>query len=173
MLRPVQPDDLQAIQRWRGDPKVTRYWISRAAPTLDELANWLQENRRTGSWTWLILDETGQPIGYADVFGINYEHEHAELAIMIGERSRWGLGYATESLMTLLGYLLASTEAGGAGLHKISLSVATDNLAARRVYRACGFREDGVLRDDLKYDGRWHDQILMSVLANEFRALPD
>ena len=168
LLRPIVSDDLAAIQRWRSDPEVTRYWITRAVPTLDDLHDWLRENERSGSWTWLILDETAERIGYINVFGVSREHRHAELAMMIGERSRWGEGYAREALAALLVYLLTPADASGAGLHKVSLSVFAENVAARKAYRACGFREDGLLREDMWYDGRWRDQILMSVLEDEF-----
>jgi RimJ/RimL family protein N-acetyltransferase len=170
-LRALVVDDLPHVQRWRSDPEVTRYWITRVVPTMDDLRDWLQINQQSGSWTWLIEDERGIPIGYSDVFGINIEHRHCELSLMIGERSRWGSGYAKESLMVLLGYLLGDVSVLGAGMHKVTLSVFAENVAARKAYQAWGFREDGVLREDMWYDGRWHDQILMSVLADEFRAV--
>jgi RimJ/RimL family protein N-acetyltransferase len=167
-LRALIVDDLPAVQRWRSDLEVTRYWITRQVPDLADLKAWLEENRRTGSWTWLIQDEHGNPIGYCDVFGISEEHRHAEFALMIGERSKWGRGYAREALHVLLRYLLSDKAESGAGLHKVSLAVFADNRAARKVYQSCGFREDGVLREDMFYDGRWHDQILMSLLAREY-----
>jgi RimJ/RimL family protein N-acetyltransferase len=168
-LRALQESDLPAVLRWRSDSEVTKYWVTRDVPTLDDLREWLAENRRSGSWTWVILDERGDLIGYTDVFGISREHQHCELSLMIGERDRWGSGYARETLMVLLQYLLSAAETGGGGMHKVSLSVFAENIGARRAYEACGFQADGVLREDMWYDGRWHDQILMSVLADEFQ----
>jgi RimJ/RimL family protein N-acetyltransferase len=170
-LRALVVDDLPHVQRWRSDPEVTRYWITRDVPTLDDLHVWLTSNQQFGSWTWLIEDEQGIPIGYCDVFGISIEHRHCELSLMVGEQSRWGSGYAKESLMVLLGYLLGDVSVSGAGMHKVSLSVFAENVAARKAYQVWGFQKDGVLRDDMWYDGRWHDQILMSVLAEEYRAV--
>jgi RimJ/RimL family protein N-acetyltransferase len=62
---------------------------------------------------------------------------------------------------------------GGLGLNKVYLSVFAENIAARRAYARCGFREDGVLREDMLRDGAWHDQILMSVLAREIDGGPE
>jgi RimJ/RimL family protein N-acetyltransferase len=167
-LAMLDENDLAGVQRWRSDPEVTRYWITRRAPSLENLRSWLDENRASGSLTWAIRDESGTLIGYCDVFGISREHRHAELALMIGERDSWGHGYARESLTVLLDHLLAPERDGGAGLHKVSLAVFAENQAARRVYSACGFKEDGVLREDMYYDGKWYDQILMSILEHEF-----
>lgn len=161
---------LPAVQRWRSDPEVTRYWITRDIPTIVELTDWLHLNRLSGSVTLAILDEHDAPIGYTDVFSIDREHRRCEIALMIGERGSWGRGYAREALTALLQYLFASLEGGGQGMHKVTLAVFAENLAARRVYQACGFREDGVLRDDMYRDGEWHDQVLMSILEHEFNA---
>jgi RimJ/RimL family protein N-acetyltransferase len=159
---------LPAVQRWRSDPEVTRYWITQAVPSLDELRAWLRGNRTAGSITLTVLDETQEPIGYADVFNIDRDHRRCEISLMIGDRSSWGKGYASEVLMALLGYLFGRRAGGGEEMHKVSLAVFAENHAARRVYAKCGFREDGVLRDDMYRDGDWHSQILMSILEHEF-----
>jgi RimJ/RimL family protein N-acetyltransferase len=168
-LRPLLETDLQAVQRWRSDPEVTRYWVTRQIPTLGDLKEWLAENRRTGSLTLLIEDETGRPIGYSDVFGISNEHRHCEVSLMIGEPGTRGRGYGYESLRVLLTYLFAPHDNRISPMHKVTLSVFEENHAARRLYERCGFRVDGVLREDMWYDDRWHDQFLMSVLADEFQ----
>jgi RimJ/RimL family protein N-acetyltransferase len=164
LLRPLRDDVLPAVNRWLGDPEVTRYWIRQTQPSLAELHDWLAANRNAGSITLAIEKHDGTPIGYIDVFDIDLEHRRCEISLMIGERAEWGRGYAREALRLLLGYLFETLE-----MHKVTLSVFADNEAARRVYLACGFREDGVLRDDMYRDGRWHDQILMSILESEFQ----
>jgi RimJ/RimL family protein N-acetyltransferase len=168
-LAPLTVGHLDCVRVWRSDPEVTRYWISRRAPTEAEVREWFQHNQAPGTLTWVILDETAVPIGYVNLFAIDDESRRAELALMIGERRVWGHGYAREALRALLTHVFAERGAGGLGLHKIYLSVFAANLAARRVYAACGFREDGILREDMYRDGAWHDQVLMSVLAREFR----
>ncbi len=169
-LVPFEEAYLEPLRRWRADSEVTRYWITQAVPTPEEMRAWLAANRQAGTLMWLIRSETGEPIGYADLFNLDRENRKAEVSLMIGERAAWGRGYARDALRTLLRHAFAPAEAGGVGLHKVSLSVFAENAAARRVYAACGFREDGVLRDDMWRAGAWHDQILMSLLESEFAA---
>lgn len=172
-LVPLTEQHLGAVRRWRSDPDVTRYWITQAVPSAADLDHWLAENRREGALTWLIQTADGAPIGYTNLFNRDEENGKAELALMIGERRVWGQGYAREALRTLLRHAFRSRHAGGLGLHKVYLAVFSENTAARRAYRACGFREDGVLREDMLRDGAWHDQILMSVLDREFAELEE
>jgi RimJ/RimL family protein N-acetyltransferase len=169
-LAPLTEAHLDAVRRWRSDPEVTRYWITQAVPSADDIRAWFDDNRRAGALTWAILAAGRRPIGYTNLFDLDRENRHAEVSLMIGERSDWGHGYAREALRVLLRHAFAPTAAGGLGLHRVVLCVFAENEAARRVYRACGFREDGVLRDDMYRDGAWHDQVLMSVLDREFAA---
>lgn len=167
-LIPLTEEHLEAVRRWRSDADVTRYWITQAVPTPAEILAWFSWNQASGTLTWAILAQDGSPIGYTNLFDIHEEHRKAELSLMIGERDYWGQGYARDALAALLRHAFTPRDRGGLGLHKIYLAVFVENAAARRVYAACGFREDGILRDDIYRDGRWHDQVLMSVLEHEF-----
>ncbi len=51
----------------------------------------------------------------------------------------------------------------------MSLSVFEFNEVAISTYAELGFREEGRLRRALLRDGAFHDAILMSVLASEWR----
>jgi hypothetical protein len=59
----LESEHLPAVQRWRSHPEVTRYWITQAVPSLDELQGWLRTNRVSGTITLAVLDEDDQPIG--------------------------------------------------------------------------------------------------------------
>nr|WP_245837279.1 GNAT family protein [Virgibacillus phasianinus] len=54
-------------------------------------------------------------------------------------------------------------------LHRIGLDVFEYNARAIKAYKKLGFQEEGVIRDELFYDGKFHDSILMGVLRKEFR----
>ena len=54
-------------------------------------------------------------------------------------------------------------------LHRVSLTVLDTNERAIACYRKCGFVEEGRLREDWYQEGRYHDLIVMGVLAPEFR----
>ena len=165
-LVPLGQEHFASVRRWRSDPEVTRYWITQEVPDDAAIRVWHERNLAAGALVWAVL-HSGEPIGYVTLFDLDEVNRKAELALMIGERSAWGQGFAKETLRIALSHALMPVARGGLGLHKIYLSVFAENVAARRAYAACGFHEDGVLRDDMFRDGKWHDQILMSVLEGE------
>ncbi len=54
-------------------------------------------------------------------------------------------------------------------LHRITLTVVAENLAAQHIYRKIGFVDEGRLRDAFRRDGRWHDMLTMGLLEGELR----
>jgi RimJ/RimL family protein N-acetyltransferase len=59
------------------------------------------------------------------------------------------------------------------GLHRIQLGVTPFNPAGIRAYEKAGFTEEGRLRESVMHDGRWYDEILMSILDHEWAARRD
>jgi RimJ/RimL family protein N-acetyltransferase len=62
------------------------------------------------------------------------------------------------------------------GLHKITLTVVTENHAAHHIYRKAGFVEEGRLRQVFRRDGRRYDMFTrrydmftMGLLEGELR----
>jgi aminoglycoside 6'-N-acetyltransferase len=54
--------------------------------------------------------------------------------------------------------------------HRLVIDPAADNEAAIRCYSAVGFRPVGVMRQyECGPGGRWHDGLLMDLLADELR----
>ena len=85
--------------------------------------------------------------------------------ITIGERDAWGRGYGGEATSLMVDHAL-----GSLGLHRVALSVFAFNERAIRAYERVGFVHEGRAREAIWRDGRWWDEIHMSVLEPEWRA---
>ena len=56
------------------------------------------------------------------------------------------------------------------GHHRLTIDPAADNLRAIRTYEKVGFKPVGVLRQyERGVDGKYHDGLLMDMLAGELR----
>lgn len=56
-------------------------------------------------------------------------------------------------------------------LHRLELSVFSFNPRAQRVYEKAGFRVEGIRREVVKDGDAYADDIIMSLLAEEWRTL--
>ena len=75
-------------------------------------------------------------------------------------------GYGTDAIETILKYAFNKMN-----LHKIELRVYEFNKRALKCYEKCGFKIEGVMREDLFRDGKYHNTIFMSILRSEFHEI--
>lgn len=53
--------------------------------------------------------------------------------------------------------------------HRIDLKVLDYNLRGIRCYEKCGFKKDGVLRENAYIEGKYYSDIVMSILDYEYQ----
>jgi RimJ/RimL family protein N-acetyltransferase len=171
VLRPHEPGNLRAFERWYSDPDVarlTRYQDGPMRP--DEIERFFTARVVGPDSLALAVHEkaTNRLIGTCAFSQLDGDNGSALYHITIGEKDAWGHGYGTEATMVMLRHAFESLN-----LHRIALSVFEFNERAIRSYRRCGFTVEGHSRDAIWRDGRWWDEISMSILEPEWRQLRD
>lgn len=166
-LRPFESADLPLVQGWANDPEI-RALTGEVLPMGEAGASEFMERVRTDRdrvWFAVVLKERDKVIGEAGLLRMFHAWRATDLTIILGDRSAWGRGYGTQAIHLLLDFAF-----GYLSLHRVSLGVVGFNERALRFYESVGFRREGVQRDGYFYDGRYHDFIMMSLLAEEYRA---
>lgn len=104
LLRPVTPEDYQAVFRWCGDPKVNKYMIYPLYKSAEAVRAWLESKPVASPDEFdygFVLKETGELIGEGGMF---YHPEEGLWHIGYNLRSDlWGRGLTTEAVMRKLG----------------------------------------------------------------------
>ena len=72
-------------------------------------------------------------------------------------------GYATEAAVLLLRFMFAERR-----YHKCLAAIFAHNEASLALFRRLGFTEEGRLREHVFFVGRYHDLVMMGMLADEF-----
>jgi RimJ/RimL family protein N-acetyltransferase len=110
------------------------------------------------------IEVDGLYIGGCALFHFDNTAQTCELGIGIGDKSYWGKGYGREAVQLLLDYAFRLRN-----MHKVWLTTHGANERAQRAYRACGFVEEGRLRDHVWHDGRYQDLVYMGILRREWQ----
>ena len=166
VLRRHVPENVVAFQRWYADPEVARLARYQDTPMRsDEIDRFFQLRALgTESMTMAIHDrDTDRLIGSCAFSQVDGDNGSAMFHITIGEKDVWGRGYGTEATQLMLDHAF-----GTLGLHRIALTVFEFNERAIRAYRRCGFVVEGRARESIWRDGRWWDELAMSVLSSEW-----
>ena len=113
------------------------------------------------------LDDPPVLVGNIGMWGTRpWATRCATLGIALG-REYIGRGYGTDAMRVIVSYGFREM-----GLHRIQLGVAPFNPAGIRAYEKAGFVEEGRLRESVLHDGRWYDEVLMSILDHAVGCWP-
>lgn len=85
-----------------------------------------------------------------------------EIAVGILPAAR-GKGIGTRAQHELVAYLFAHTR-----VERIQATTDPENIAELKCLKKLGFVQEGVVRRAQWRGGRWHDQLLFSLLRNEY-----
>jgi RimJ/RimL family protein N-acetyltransferase len=152
------------------DPQVRRLSGTHQEFTAEQLRTVFADRElRHDRADWLIRSqEDGTAIGDCALIDLDPDNAEAHYRIAFDSMAHTGRGNGTEATDLVLEYAFET-----AGLHRVALEVFDFNTNAQRSYEKSGFVREGVWREHLRWDGAWHDAILMSVLDHEYTELRD
>jgi RimJ/RimL family protein N-acetyltransferase len=154
-LADVAPDN-EAIEH-----PDTSHWLNpvSAGDPADVFAG-IEKMRTDGeALTFTIADTDGTYLGSIVMFLKG--HDTAELAYVVAPEAR-GRGLARGAVTLLGDWAVANL-----GIHRLQLCISPENAASLRVAEACGYREEGLLRDAFTVRGRREDVLMLSRLATD------
>lgn len=102
-------------------------------------------------------------IGFAELDGIQWNHQNAWIGIGLGDRANWGKGYGRGAMELILKFAFHELN-----LHRVQLTVFNYNERAVSPYKKLGFVQEGVLREYLSRDGRRYDMLMYGLLRSEW-----
>jgi ribosomal-protein-alanine N-acetyltransferase len=161
LLRPYEPEDIEALHRLWTEPLVRRYlWDDRMiarAEAADVVASSLADWSRAGLGQWILrLIGVDAVVGFC---GFRFEAPAAAPELLVGlTAEQWGRGLATEAAKAVLRYAF---EVWGA----TRIWAATDrpNAAAIRLLERLGMRPE---REE-EHEGR--RLLIFGLIAEDFR----
>lgn len=107
--------------------------------------------------------EEGKYIGGCGINSINWLSRIVTVGIFIGDKNYWGKGYGTDAMKVLLRFIFEQMN-----MNKVKLNVFGFNQRAKRSYEKCGFKVEGVLKQEIFRDGQYYDDYAMAILFEEW-----
>jgi RimJ/RimL family protein N-acetyltransferase len=167
-LRRHERENIAAFQRWYADPEVARLTRYQDGPMRPEEIERFFAVRALGPESLAMaihVRETDRLIGTCAFSQLDADNGSALFHITIGERDTWSRGYGSEATSMMVDHAFRVL-----GLHRVALAVFAFNERAIRAYLRVGFVIEGQAREAIWRDGRWWDEVQMSILESDWRA---
>ncbi|KMZ44265.1 MULTISPECIES: GNAT family protein [Bacillales] len=166
-LRPIGTEDTELYFRSLFSKETRMLTGTQKHFTREQIHQYIENKGQDSSSVLLLicLCENDQVIGDVQIGDIDRNNRSAFIRISIDQNAYQGKGYGSEALLLMLDYGF-----GILNLHRIELNVFAFNERAIHTYEKLGFQREGIQRQALYYNHAYHDSILMSMLADEYRA---
>jgi len=168
VLGPHQPENLDTVHAWENDDSLLAMSADSMAHTSIEEARKSLERWMRGSddaiHLGIYLAGSGELIGFLQIACIDRENERCKIGIVVGDRSRWGAGYATEALRLAVRHVFTALD-----LNRIGAETYANNPRSIRLLQRVGFRREGVLRESVRRVDGFVDELLYGLLRREWQ----
>lgn len=165
ILRPVDLADVtEDYVSWMNDPKVNRYMETRFRSQLPEDIQAFVRDARADSdihFFAIVLKKHQRHIGNIKL-ALRPEHSRGEISLLIGDKTQWGLGLASEAISLVVEYGFRSL-----GLIKITAGCYASNIGSARAFEKCGFKREALLRGEYECEGERVDGIRFARFVND------
>lgn len=106
-------------------------------------------------------------IGTVKLGSIDWNNKTADVGIMIGDKTCWGKGLATETITLLCGYAFKHLR-----LRKLTGGCLSGNIAMIKCFQRVGFIREGIRRKQYWDGTMFTDHVVYGLLKKEFRPRP-
>jgi RimJ/RimL family protein N-acetyltransferase len=170
VLKPLDLDDVEALWPEMSDPEISRYMAWGAHQDRSQTEEFVTAEiarRESGKGiTWCIFKD-GEFCGIASLIAILWTHRaltyrKAELAYWLARRNQ-KQGIMLEALRKIMEFAFRDL-----GLHKITVSHFTQNIASENVIKRLGFRYIGEQQQEYSKNGNWYNQKNYELLETEY-----
>lgn len=158
-------DDVEELVVLKNNKKASRL-LGGNTPiyTVEILQRWVEYHNNNKEEVLLVIydEDTQKLIGHVGLYKIDADSNKAEYGILLADDNSRGKGYGTMCTKMMVDYAFDVLK-----LHKVYAEIITENKASIAMFKKCGFKVDGILRDDNYKDARYYDVLIMSILESE------
>lgn len=151
-------DVTQSYVGWLNDTEINQYLESRYEEhTLESTKAFVakcEESETSLLFGIFLLDNTHIGNIKLELFP---RYRKAEIGILIGEKSCWGKGYATEAIQLICRYAEENFQ-----LHKLMAGCYSENTGSARAFVKAGFEIEATLKDEVILNNRFQSLIRMA-----------
>lgn len=168
VLRPMVASDAEHMWADLGDDEATRMTGSHGTFERHQIDEWCATRAAQPDRLDLAVVEraSGSWVGEVVVNDWDADNRSCGFRIALGSAGR-NRGLGTEATRLIVDYVFEAID--DPPINRLALEVYDFNRRGLAVYEKVGFRHEGVLRQALSWDGKFHDAHIMSIVRTDRR----
>jgi D-cysteine desulfhydrase len=163
-IRKFDEKDIPYKVKWINDEKNNKYLHYDLPLTEDKTLNWFNKIKDRTDRADYTITYNNEPVGLIGLLNIDQKNKKAEYYICLGEEKYKGKGIAYTATKLLIDIAFNELK-----LNKIYLYTEVANIPAQKLFEKFGFEKEGLLRNDLIYNGRKFDRFVYGLDLEKYK----
>lgn len=171
-LCPIKIEDAELIRQWRNAQisllrQQTPITAEEQKKYFKELVSALFDQEQPKQLLFSFLHD-GKSIGYGGLTNIDWFSKRGEVSFLVDPKRAADVVCYTNDFthfLMLLGHLFFYD----LDFHRLFTETFSFRKQHMQILESCGFKKEGVLRDHIFKDGKWHDSIMHGLLKGDFQ----
>lgn len=162
-IRKFDEKDIPCKVRWINDEENNKYLHYDLPLREDKTLIWYKNNKDRMDRIDFTITYQNIPVGLIGLLNIDKKNKKAEYYICIGEKKYKGKGIAYNASKLLIDFAYNELD-----INKLYLYTEISNTAAQKLFEKVGFQQEGLLRNDLIYNGKIIDRYIYGLILEEY-----
>jgi UDP-4-amino-4,6-dideoxy-N-acetyl-beta-L-altrosamine N-acetyltransferase len=159
----VRPEDKEKILVWRNLPEVAKFMYSDHEIKPAEHDHWFVRAMADSTCRYWVITMDSEDVGLANLYGIDEHNRRCYWAFYLASSKVRGRGVGS-----IVEYRILSHVFDERRLNRLCCEVLGFNAAVIRMHETFGFRQEGVLRQHIYKDARFHDVVTLGMLRKDW-----
>lgn len=165
-LRKLEANDLEMVRTWRNSPEVAAYMYNDGYIEKEAQLNWFVKVEKNPRVLYWIIEYHNQPIGVANITGIDQTLSSCYWAFYLGETSIRGEGIGGKVEFQVIDYVFNTLN-----LNKLRCEVFTFNEKVIKMHEKFGFRREAYYREHCIKNEEKLDVVGLALLKSEWKTI--
>lgn len=164
LLRAIEKEDLEFLRSMINDPEMEKCVGGWSFPISKyEQEKWFENQIQSKSNIRLIIEVEGERIGLVTITDIDWKNRKACNGIKLYNDKVKGKRYGTDTINTIMKYAFEELQ-----LNKLYSVILEYNVPSLNLYKKCGWKIDGILREEKFKGNHYINEVAISILKKDY-----
>ena len=164
-LRALETEDLEVLKKWRNDPINRNHTREYRLLNMINQRDWFEMIHKDNPPKFLmfgVVNKQKKLIGICGLTYIDWKNRHCEISIILYLKNwqKTKQGKETISLLEKFGF-------GELNMHRLWVEIFDTIPENVKLFESLNFIREGILRDKLWRNKKWHDSYIYSKLSTD------
>lgn len=165
-LRAMELEDQELLREMINNPEIEIMVGGYSFPiSMEQQVNWFRSNSNNINNIRLIIETIDNgAVGFVNLVNIDWKNRSAFHGIKISNSMFRSKGIGTDTVMAIMRYAFEELN-----LNRLESSIVEYNTASKKLYlEKCGWIIEGVKRKSLFKSNEYHNELIVSILRQEY-----